>query len=673
MSVEPLRAAPHERERSRSPLSLGPQETGVSIPPPMALRDTSVSGERILLCPASLWPGSICVRTTRVIFDLSLPVLCFRESSRALAKHSTPAHSHDKDYAQMPSFPINVEEALVSVPRACVGSVMSPEGRFDRRVPHRLGRGHGRPLYKRSVAEPTFLLAHKLPGDVGGFPGSEELSPRSQGSPRSCENRQYVSGVLFKPSGGTEVTPSMQTGASDSPLVSRETVVSQSNVRPRGPKPRSRRPVEAGAEARGMEAPPGCGGLNMSEVRPSGSGFICVSRDDPLSTVVLPHSSSPAGVGCHGADVAEAASVCFSPDRSAPGSSREGPSRRGQSTVGSPVVAGPSMVLGHHITPGRPSMGDSHQEGPADTGGGLNISPSPRAVQSLGLAPEGAQYLEAGLSAGVTETILSSRAPSTRKLYGLKWNVFTAWCRQREVDPVNCPVASVLEFLQDRFSAGLTPPTLKVYVAAIAAFHAPLGDGPLGRQQLVVRFLHGARRTRPAARTRVPTRDLAVVLEGLVEAPFEPLESAEAKNLSLKVAFLLAIISRPGYLPKVPSNVARPVVLQAFHPPPHETAVEERLHRLCPIRALRIYIQRSSSWRKSDQLLVCFGSPKKGLPASKPTIRNWIVQAISSAYQGWMSLVVKFYDLPMSSGYGMRFYWENILQKYISDPNTRRS
>ncbi|XDV15438.1 hypothetical protein PO909_015534 [Leuciscus waleckii] len=158
----------------------------------------------------------------------------------------------------------------------------------------------------------------------------------------------------------------------------------------------------------------------------------------------------------------------------------------------------------------------------------------------------------------------------------------------------------MLEFLQDRFSAGLTLSTLKVYVAAIAAFHAPLGDGPLGRQQLVVRFLHGARRMRPAARTRVPTWDLAVVLEGLVEAPFEHLESAEAKNLSLKVAFLLAITSlrrvgglqalslshgclefapgdirailhpRPGYLPKVPSNVARPVVLQAFHPPPHE-------------------------------------------------------------------------------------------------------
>jgi hypothetical protein len=83
----------------------------------------------------------------------------------------------------------------------------------------------------------------------------------------------------------------------------------------------------------------------------------------------------------------------------------------------------------------------------------------------------------------------------------------------------------------------------------------------------------------------------------------------------------------------VPSNVAQSTVLQAFHPPPHVSAEEERLHLLCPVRALRVYLERSSSWRRSDQLLVCFGSPRKGLPASKQTISNWIVQAITLAYR----------------------------------------
>ncbi len=87
------------------------------------------------------------------------------------------------------------------------------------------------------------------------------------------------------------------------------------------------------------------------------------------------------------------------------------------------------MVLRHHVTPGRPAVADSSEEGSAVSGRGHNFSPSARAVETVGLAPEGVRYLEAGLSAGVIETILSSRAPSTRRLYGLKWNVFSTWCR----------------------------------------------------------------------------------------------------------------------------------------------------------------------------------------------------------------------------------------------------
>ncbi|KAL0188110.1 hypothetical protein M9458_015209, partial [Cirrhinus mrigala] len=52
------------------------------------------------------------------------------------------------------------------------------------------------------------------------------------------------------------------------------------------------------------------------------------------------------------------------------------------------------------------------------------------------------------------------------KLYALKWRLFTSWCGHHQQDPVNCPVGTVLVFLQDRFSAGLAHSTLKVYVAA---------------------------------------------------------------------------------------------------------------------------------------------------------------------------------------------------------------
>ncbi len=122
-----------------------------------------------------------------------------------------------------------------------------------------------------------------------------------------------------------------------------------------------------------MEISPQSGEVNMREVRPSGSGFVCVSRDGPLSTVVFSHASSTAGVGCHGMNVAEATPICFSPNRSVPGSSGEGPKRGGQSITDSPILADPGMVLRHYVSPGRPAMADPSEE--PLSGRGHNFSP----------------------------------------------------------------------------------------------------------------------------------------------------------------------------------------------------------------------------------------------------------------------------------------------------------
>jgi hypothetical protein len=56
--VGPLRAAPPERERPRSPLSSGPQEAGVSIPPSLTHRDAPASSEHTL----SSLPQRLAVR-----------------------------------------------------------------------------------------------------------------------------------------------------------------------------------------------------------------------------------------------------------------------------------------------------------------------------------------------------------------------------------------------------------------------------------------------------------------------------------------------------------------------------------------------------------------------------------------------------------------------------------
>ncbi len=228
-------------------------------------------------------------------------------------------------------------------------------------------------------------------------------------------------------------------------------------------------------------------------------------------------------------------------------------------------------------------------------------------MKVVGVAPEGVQLIASSLSTEVVETILQSSAPSTRKLYALKWKLFTSWCGDCRLDPVNCPIGTVLEFLQAWLSAGLNHSTLKVYVAAISAYHTSLGGQSVGRNPLVTRFIRGALRLRPPIRSHVPPWDLAVVLEALCRPPFEPIEEISDHHLTLKVTFLLAISSlkrvgdlqalsvapthldfapgmakaflypRTGYVPKVPSSAPRPIVLQAFCPPPFREPDQQNL------------------------------------------------------------------------------------------------
>ncbi len=162
----------------------------------------------------------------------------------------------------------------------------------------------------------------------------------------------------------------------------------------------------------------------------------------------------------------------------------------------------------------------------------------------------------------------------------------------------------------------LSPSTLKVYV-----HHDAVDGQSLGKHDLIVRFLRGARRLNPSRPPLMPSWDLSIVLAGLQRGPFEPLDSVELKYLSAKTALLTTLTSikrvgdlqafsvseeclvfgldyshvvlrtRPGYVPKVPTVPFRDQVvnLQAL---PSEEA-DPALELLCPVRALRIYVDRT--------------------------------------------------------------------------------
>lgn len=83
------------------------------------------------------------------------------------------------------------------------------------------------------------------------------------------------------------------------------------------------------------------------------------------------------------------------------------------------------------------------------------ILPLARAIKTVGPL-----RVSAGLLTEVTETILNSRTPSTRKLYAL---IFHFMVQRTPAGPSLLPSGFSSEFLfQDHFSAGHPPFTLKV-------------------------------------------------------------------------------------------------------------------------------------------------------------------------------------------------------------------
>ncbi len=150
--------------------------------------------------------------------------------------------------------------------------------------------------------------------------------------------------------------------------------------------------------------------------------------------------------------------------------------------------------------------------------------------------------------------------------------------------------------------------------------------------------------------------DLPTVLRALKGSPFEPLQSSSLRVLSLKIALLLALASvkrvgdlqalsvnpsclefgpndskvvlklRLGFVPKVLSTPfrAQVIALSTFFPP-----VGNQESLLCPVRALKIYIERSASYRSQNSF--CFNCAKGG-PVTKKRNSRWLVDVITLAY-----------------------------------------
>ena len=332
----------------------------------------------------------------------------------------------------------------------------------------------------------------------------------------------------------------------------------------------------------------------------------------------------------------------------------------GGSNSNTSLVASPGMVSHGAGSPGGSPNLSPPEQGPPQ-GDRRRIPPFP-AEPPLSCLEAQRQTLQAGgLSKGAAKTIGQALRPSTKALYQRKWDNFVLWCEVRDFHPLHCTIEKILEYLESLKDVDLKYNTIVSHVSALSNC-LPLFDGsPIGACPLVCRWLRGYKAGNPPRRNLSPPWDLAVVLAALREPPYEPLESAPFKWLTLKTAFLIAITSvrrvselqalcsvppfvsvnprsvrmrvNPAFCPKTATALALDGKIELHQFPSRlKTPLDREYNKNCPVRAVTLYLKRSKSYRKDNQFFVAFGENKLGLAVTRQTISRWISDVIKLAY-----------------------------------------
>ncbi len=148
------------------------------------------------------------------------------------------------------------------------------------------------------------------------------------------------------------------------------------------------------------------------------------------------------------------------------------------------LLAHSDLVPGTDAPRDSPSLADFSEEGSTDSETGHPVAPTSRPLETSCLVPGWDAEVLGDLPQEVVHTITLARAPSKRHAYALKWNLFIKWCSSHREDPRKCPIRVVLSFLQQGLERRLSPSTLKIYVAAIAANHDPVEGKSVGKHRV---------------------------------------------------------------------------------------------------------------------------------------------------------------------------------------------
>ena len=521
-----------------------------------------------------------------------------------------------------------------------------------RRVQLRLERFSSTTSSLGSVVSAGSLPSYQPAGTEGCFLGTPGFPSPSKGSSNPSQVGQFDSGCLHQPSGGTHSVPLCLETLRLLTWCRQEGIVLPASHIP------GQQNLVAEIPSLGMVTAPFGVSADSSGTPSSGSGLVrLVPRSSPSVLLCESGRSRCLGSGCLFHSLVGLPRVCIPSVCSSSEGSREGRVRSGISPSDRSLLAQEALVSSAPVASCRAAEVPCGFSGPSTSAHFSDSAPQSRGSTSYTLAALRSAGREAGLSVRAAERAASHLRPSSRATYDSRFGSFVEWCSTRQIDPYHAPLRAVADFLIHLFDDKKALSTIVSHRTAISTMHSGFPDGSSVSSSVhLSRLLRSFFLSRPPERTLVPPWSLHAVLRALAKPPFEPLAQASFHHLTVKTVFLIAVASgqrrstlhaltlepghirwesagvrlipRAGFLAKN-QTASSQKDLQIFLPSlsAHSSVMQDKLW--CPVRALKWYVDRSSSLRTSPDLFISTVAPHSRV--SPKTISRWIVKAISSA------------------------------------------
>ena len=551
-----------------------------------------------------------------------------------------------------------VVRSVKSDPRGTTGRPSPRVLSSLRRFRSGLGRFSRRSANFRPLVSSRSPRIHQLQGTQSSSSSSQTLLSDHSGISNSLVFGQYHSNLVPQERGRDEVSSSQFLSPIHSEGMRAQSSPISSPVCVWSSQLHSRRPQPQGSSSRfGMDSGSRGSSRSHQEMASSNRSF-CHSPQLPSSSLLLSHGGPHVSRdGRHAPVLERDAGLCLSCLRDGPCSSEEAQAEcANRDDLSGSFLASEKLVCGPSRSASRHSDQTSREERPVVSATFPSFSHQPPRAAANCLENIQRTAKAIGLSSGVARQLAYCRRKSTHMNYQYKWVVYRSWCRNKGHSISRPTIAKVADFLLFlRKSKGLSFSAIAGYRSMLSAsfrFVLPeISDSAILRD-----LMKSFRIERPSIPNRAPPWDLTLVLTYLRSSDFEPLSSVSLRQLTVKTLFLVSLatarrVSEIQALSKEVSfsgNDAYLTFLPEFRAKTESEAnplprffplralndfvgndPDELL--LCPVRALKIYLERTAPLLPSPRSL--FRSPRNpSRQISKNAVSFFLREVISKSY-----------------------------------------